>query len=80
MFMGTGTRHYSRVDLTHRHRYRAGVRIFRLSKGPVISIVEDFAAVRAATENLVKSLGFDDTPSRPRRSFSSRNAWRKPHV
>jgi FixJ family two-component response regulator len=30
-----------------------------LSKGPVISIVEDDAAVRAATENLVKSLGFD---------------------
>jgi len=27
--------------------------------GPVISIVEDDAAVRAATENLVKSLGFD---------------------
>jgi FixJ family two-component response regulator len=27
--------------------------------GPVISIVEDVAAVRAATENLVKSLGFD---------------------
>jgi FixJ family two-component response regulator len=30
----------------------------RLTKGPVISIVEDDAAVRAATENLVKSLGF----------------------
>ena len=30
-----------------------------MSKGPVISIVEDVAAVRAATENLVKSLGFD---------------------
>jgi FixJ family two-component response regulator len=30
-----------------------------LSKGPVISIVEDDAAVRAATENLVKALGFD---------------------
>jgi FixJ family two-component response regulator len=30
-----------------------------VSKGPVISIVEDDAAVRAATENLVKSLGFD---------------------
>ena len=30
-----------------------------MSKGPVISIVEDDAAVRAATENLVKSLGFD---------------------
>ena len=29
---------------------------YRLSKGPVISIVEDDAAVRAATENLVKSL------------------------
>jgi FixJ family two-component response regulator len=29
-----------------------------LSKGPVISIVEDDAAVRAATENLVKSVGF----------------------
>jgi FixJ family two-component response regulator len=27
--------------------------------GPVISIVEDDAAVRAATENLVKALGFD---------------------
>jgi FixJ family two-component response regulator len=32
---------------------------YQLSKGPVISIVEDDAAVRAATENLVKSLGFD---------------------
>jgi len=32
----------------------------RLSKGsPAISIVEDDVAVRAATENLVKSLGFD---------------------
>jgi FixJ family two-component response regulator len=30
-----------------------------VSKGPVISIVEDDAAVRAATENLVKALGFD---------------------
>jgi FixJ family two-component response regulator len=30
-----------------------------LSKGPVISIVEDDAVVRAATENLVKALGFD---------------------
>ena len=30
-----------------------------MSKGPVISIVEDDAAVRAATESLVKSLGFD---------------------
>ena len=30
-----------------------------MSKGPVISIVEDDAAVRAATENLVKSFGFD---------------------
>ena len=30
-----------------------------MSKGPVISIVEDVAAVRASTENLVKSLGFD---------------------
>ena len=30
-----------------------------MSKGPVVSIVEDDAAVRAATENLVKSLGFD---------------------
>jgi FixJ family two-component response regulator len=30
-----------------------------LGKGPIISIVEDDAAVRAATENLVKSLGFD---------------------
>jgi FixJ family two-component response regulator len=30
-----------------------------LSKSAVISIVEDDAAVRAATENLVKSLGFD---------------------
>ncbi len=30
-----------------------------MSKGPVISIVEDDAAVRAAMENLVKSLGFD---------------------
>ena len=30
-----------------------------MSKGPVISIVEDDAAVRIATENLVKSLGFD---------------------
>lgn len=30
-----------------------------MSKGPVISIVEDDAAVRAATENLVKALGFD---------------------
>jgi FixJ family two-component response regulator len=30
-----------------------------LSKSPVISIVEDDAAVRAATENLVKSFGFD---------------------
>jgi FixJ family two-component response regulator len=29
-----------------------------LSKGQVISIVEDDPAVRAATENLVKSLGF----------------------
>ena len=29
-----------------------------MSKGPVISIVEDDAAVRAATENLVKSVGF----------------------
>jgi FixJ family two-component response regulator len=30
-----------------------------LSKSPIISIVEDDAAVRVATENLVKSLGFD---------------------
>ena len=30
-----------------------------MSKSPVISIVEDDAAVRVATENLVKSLGFD---------------------
>jgi FixJ family two-component response regulator len=30
-----------------------------LSKGPVISIVEDDANVRAATESLVKSYGFD---------------------
>ena len=30
-----------------------------MNTGPVISIVEDVAAVRAATENLVKSLGFD---------------------
>ena len=30
-----------------------------MKKGPVISIVEDDPAVRAATENLVKSLGFD---------------------
>ncbi len=30
-----------------------------MSKGPVISIVEDDAAIRAATENLVKALGFD---------------------
>jgi FixJ family two-component response regulator len=30
-----------------------------LGNGPIISIVEDDAAVRAATENLVKSLGFD---------------------
>ena len=30
-----------------------------MGKGPRISIVEDDAAVRAATENLVKSLGFD---------------------
>jgi FixJ family two-component response regulator len=30
-----------------------------LSKTPIISIVEDDAAVRVATENLVKSLGFD---------------------
>ena len=30
-----------------------------MSKSPIISIVEDDAAVRAATENLVKSLGFD---------------------
>jgi FixJ family two-component response regulator len=30
-----------------------------VSKGPVISIVEDDAAVRAAMENLVRSLGFD---------------------
>ena len=30
-----------------------------MSNGPVISIVEDDAAVRAATENLVKALGFD---------------------
>ena len=29
-----------------------------MSKGPVISIVEDDAAVRAATENLVKWVGF----------------------
>jgi hypothetical protein len=31
----------------------------RLSKGPVISIVEDDANVRTATESLVKSHGFD---------------------
>jgi FixJ family two-component response regulator len=31
----------------------------RLNKGPVISIVEDDAEVRAATESLVKSHGFD---------------------
>lgn len=31
----------------------------RLNKGPVISIVEDDADVRAATESLVKSHGFD---------------------
>ena len=30
-----------------------------MSKSPIISIVEDDAAVRVATENLVKSLGFD---------------------
>ena len=30
-----------------------------MSKSPVISIVEDDAAVRAATENLVKAFGFD---------------------
>jgi FixJ family two-component response regulator len=30
-----------------------------LIKSPIISIVEDDAAVRVATENLVKSLGFD---------------------
>jgi FixJ family two-component response regulator len=30
-----------------------------LSKSAIISIVEDDAAVRVATENLVKSLGFD---------------------
>jgi FixJ family two-component response regulator len=30
-----------------------------LSKSPIISIVEDDAAVRLATESLVKSLGFD---------------------
>jgi FixJ family two-component response regulator len=30
-----------------------------LSKSQIISIVEDDAAVRVATENLVKSLGFD---------------------
>ena len=30
-----------------------------MSKSPVISIVEDDAAVRAGTENLVKSFGFD---------------------
>ena len=30
-----------------------------MSKSPIISIVEDDAAVRLATENLVKSLGFD---------------------
>ena len=33
-----------------------------MSMGPVISIVEDDAAVRAATETLVKSLGFDVYP------------------
>jgi FixJ family two-component response regulator len=31
----------------------------QLNKGPVISIVEDDADVRAATESLVKSQGFD---------------------
>ena len=30
-----------------------------MSKSPIISIVEDDAAVRVATESLVKSLGFD---------------------
>ena len=30
-----------------------------MSKSPIISIVEDDAAVRLATENFVKSLGFD---------------------
>lgn len=30
-----------------------------MSKSPIISIVEDDAAVRLATESLVKSLGFD---------------------
>ena len=38
---------------------RPGNGEFRLSKSPIISIVEDDAAVRVATENLVKSLGFD---------------------
>lgn len=30
-----------------------------MNKGPVISIVDDDATVRSATESLVKSLGFD---------------------
>jgi FixJ family two-component response regulator len=46
--------------VTRRHigASRLGNGECRLSKGPVISIVEDDAAVRAATENLVKSVGF----------------------
>ena len=46
--------------MTRRHigASRLGNGECRLSKGPVISIVEDDAAVRAATENLVKSVGF----------------------
>ena len=63
MFMGRGTRHSLhpvRLDSIGTSAPRArGNGVFRLSKGPVISIVEDVAAVRAATENLVKSLGFD---------------------
>ena len=33
--------------------------VCRLCNGPIISIVEDDGAVRAATQSLVKSLGFD---------------------
>ena len=87
MFVGDRNTIYPRQHVRFELRHasarcaRLGKEGYWLSKGPVISIVEDVAAVRAATENLVKSLGFKrSTPSPPRRSFSSRNAWRKLHV
>ena len=61
MFMGTGIRHPLhpvRLDPTAIGSLRRGKGV-SVEQGPVISIVEDDAAVRAATENLVKSLGFD---------------------